>query len=174
MSTIFDIVIGDIADEATEAIVNPANCDLLPGGGACGAIYAAAGPELKRATDRIGRIATGRARVTAGYDLQANLVIHAVGPVWMGGTHDEVAKLNQAYTHALKLANMCGVGSIALPAISTGIYGFPPRLATVNAINVCTRLAGRLDLIRFVCFDAEMASLYRELMNHPSRMAKSN
>ena len=113
----------DITTLETDAIVNAANQSLAPGGGVCGAIHRAAGPELARACAALGWCPTGEARLTPGFDLPARFVIHAVGPVWRGGGAGEAALLASAYRSALQLAVDHGLESIAFPAISTGIYG---------------------------------------------------
>jgi O-acetyl-ADP-ribose deacetylase (regulator of RNase III) len=128
-------LIGNIAWLDVDVIVNAANQSLTPGGGVCGAIHRAAGPELHVACERIGRTATGAAVITPGYLLKARHVIHAVGPVWDGGTHGEPKELRSAYLSSLRLAAIHGLKTIAFPCISTGIYGYPPDLATDIAIG---------------------------------------
>ena len=116
---------GDITRLDVDAIVNAANEGLAPGGGVCGAIHRAAGPELAEACARIGHCPTGGARITPGFALEARHVIHAVGPVWQGGTEDEAGLLASAYRSSLDLAKRHALASIAFPAISTGVYGYP-------------------------------------------------
>ena len=125
---------GDITTLAVDAIVNAANEQLAPGGGVCGAIHAAAGAELAQACQAIGGCPTGEARITAGFNLPAKHVIHAVGPVWQGGGHDEAEHLAEAYRHCYRLADENGLHSIAFPAISTGIYGYPLKPAAREAL----------------------------------------
>ncbi len=116
---------GDITRLDVDAIVNAANESLAPGGGVCGAIHRAAGPELAEACARIGHCPTGGARITPGFALEARHVIHAVGPVWRGGTEDEAGLLASAYRGSLDLVKRHALASIAFPAISTGVYGYP-------------------------------------------------
>ena len=125
---------GDITRLDVGAIVNAANEALAPGGGVCGAIHRAAGPELAAACAGIGRCPTGGARITPGFALEAAHVIHAVGPVWRGGTEDEDGLLASAYRSSLDLAARHDLASIAFPAISTGIYGYPLDRATEIAV----------------------------------------
>jgi O-acetyl-ADP-ribose deacetylase (regulator of RNase III) len=128
-----EVVEGDITALDCDAIVNAANTRLLPGGGVCGAIHRAAGPELAEACDRIYRCPTGEARITPGFRLRARWVIHAVGPGWNGGTAGEDRLLASAYRESLRLAAEHGLRSVAFPAISTGTYGFPFEQATAIA-----------------------------------------
>jgi len=116
---------GDITKLAVDAIVNAANEQLLPGGGVCGAIHRAAGPKLAEACRALGPCPTGSAVITPGFDLPARFVIHAVGPVWHGGGKGEAELLAGAYRSSLALCAERGLASIAFPAISTGIYGYP-------------------------------------------------
>lgn len=146
---------GDITTLAVDAIVNAANERLAPGGGVCGAIHRAAGLELARACARIGSCPTGEARMTPGFDLAARFVIHAVGPVWHGGNASEEKLLASCYRASLELAAENGVSSIAFPAISTGIYGFPLEQAARIAIaTVAAGLARHRSIERvvFCCF----------------------
>jgi len=126
--------LGDITTLNVDAIVNAANDRLAAGSGVCGAIHAAAGPELARACAALGGCETGDAVATDGYALPARWVIHAVGPVWHGGTSDEVELLASAYRRSIEVADHLGATSIAFPAISTGIYGFPLELACETAV----------------------------------------
>src|SRR5262245_30195585 len=120
----------DITALAVDAIVNAANEQLLPGGGVCGAIHRAAGPDLARACAAVAPCPTGEARLTPGFRLPARFVVHAVGPVWQGGSAGEPELLASAYRAALRLAAEHALRSVAFPAISTGIYGYPLRAAT--------------------------------------------
>ena len=120
---------GDITVLDVDAVVNAANTSLRRGGGVCGAIFRAAGPELDRACAEIGSCATGDAVATPGFDLPARWVIHAVGPVWRGGAAGEPAQLASCYRRVLEVADELGARSVAIPAISTGIYGYPAEPA---------------------------------------------
>lgn len=144
--------------------MNAANETLAPGGGVCGAIHRAAGPELAAACARAGPCPTGEARITPGFRLAARWVIHAVGPVWRDGAHGEPAQLASAYHHAMRLAAEHGLESIAFPAISTGIYGYPLDGATRVAVaTVRDELAAATSVRRvvFACFNDEALGAYR-------------
>jgi len=153
----------DITSVKVDAIVNAANEQLAPGGGVCGAIHRAAGPELARACAPLAPCPTGQARITPGFRLPARWVIHAVGPVWQGGTTGEAELLAGAYRSSFALAREHGLQSIAFPAISTGIYGYPLGQATAIAVLVAREAAaasGVMDVI-FACFTEEAVSAYR-------------
>jgi len=157
------VVEGDITRQQVDAIVNAANTSLLGGGGVDGAIHRAAGPGLLAECRTLGGCLTGEARITKGYNLPAKWVIHTVGPVWHGGTHHEDELLARCYRSCFALAAPHAVRTIAFPAISTGIYGFPLERATRIAIAETTRfLAENADLeeVRFVCFGAETYRVY--------------
>ncbi len=157
--------IADITTLATDAIVNAANEALAPGGGVCGAIHRAAGPELAHACAAIGGCPTGEARLTPGFRLPARYVIHAVGPVWHGGGAGEAALLASAYRSSLRLAEEHELESIAFPAISTGIYGYPLVEATaiaVRSVKEAGRPGTRLRSVIFACFGPDVAKVYRE------------
>jgi O-acetyl-ADP-ribose deacetylase (regulator of RNase III) len=161
-----EIVQGDITRLDVEAIVNAANEALRPGGGVCGAIHAAAGPGLERECAALGRCPTGGARLTGGHALRARWVVHAVGPVWRGGIHGEDEALGSAYRRAVDLAAGAGARSIAFPAISTGIYGFPLERATRIAVaEAKAGLArhGTLDRIVLCCFSAGDRAAYERI-----------
>lgn len=155
----------DITTLAIDAIVNAANESLAPGGGVCGAIHRAAGPELARACAQFGRCPTGEARLTAGFRLPARFVIHAVGPVWHGGGEREPELLASAYRSVMELAAKHGLRSIAFPAISTGIYGYPLEPATAIAVStVRSALAADSSVqdVVFACFSPEVLRAYRQ------------
>ena len=155
----------DITTLDTDAIVNAANESLAPGGGVCGAIHRAAGPELARACGALGHCPTGEARITPGFRLPAGYVIHAVGPVWRGGGEGEPELLASAYRSSLRLAEEHGLRSIAFPAISTGIYGYPLDQATdvaVRAVRGFGEQGSSLQLVVFACFGPEVHRAYRE------------
>ncbi len=157
---------GDITTEPVEAIVNAANQSLLGGGGVDGAIHRAAGPELLRECRGIGGCPTGEARITGGYRLPARYVIHTVGPVWHGGGRGEATLLESCYRTSLAVAEQHGVARIAFPAISTGIYGYPPDAAARIAVGtVRGHQRKSLELVRFVCFDHETLAIYQRLLD---------
>ena len=147
-----------------DAIVNAANEMLNPGGGVCGAIHRAAGPELARACADLAPCPTGDARLTPGFGLPARFVIHAVGPVWQGGGAGEPDLLARAYRSALRLAEEHRLRSVAFPAISTGIYGYPIGPATGIAVAEAQRFlttAGQVREVVFACFGPEVLACYR-------------
>ena len=160
------VVQGDITTLTVDAIVNAANAQLAPGGGVCGAIHRAAGPELAAACRQLGSCPTGDARITDGYRLMAKHVIHAVGPVWQGGRSGEDELLASCYRRSLELAAAHGLTSVAFPAISTGIYGFPPeRAATVAVGSVAAFLDHTPGLeVTFCCFSRESADLHERAL----------
>jgi len=161
------VVEGDITHLAVDAVVNAANESLLGGGGVDHAIHRAAGPELLEECRTLGGCPTGEARITSGYRLTARYVIHTVGPVWQGGTKGEPALLAACYANSLQLAQQSGSSSVAFPAISTGIYGYPPEPAAQIAIRtVSTFLKDQPlpDRVIFCCFDKSAADIYRRLL----------
>jgi len=154
---------GDITDMDVDAIVNAANSELAPGGGVCGAIHRAAGPRLAEACDALGGCATGQARITPGFDLKARQVIHAVGPLWQGGEAGEAALLASCYRASLRLAVADGAKSLAFPAISTGIYGYPLQPAAkiaVATVRAELALSPSLERIVFCVFDETAEAAY--------------
>jgi O-acetyl-ADP-ribose deacetylase (regulator of RNase III) len=153
----------DITTLAVDAVVNAANEYLSPGGGVCGAIHRAAGPELAIACAGVSPCPTGEARITPGFRLPARYVIHAVGPVWSGGERGEPELLASAYRASLKLAVEEQLASVAFPAISTGVFGYPLRPATAIAVDTVRGELGRGGSIRdvvFACFSEEVLEAY--------------
>lgn len=160
------VVRGDITRLHVDAIVNAANTSLLGGGGVDGAIHRAAGPELLAACRRLGGCATGDAKATAGFQLPAKWVFHAVGPVWNGGHRGEPEKLAGCYRRCMELAREYGAKTIAFPAISTGIYGYPKRPAAEIAVGVCREMADAcgVERVDFCCFDEQTAEIYEQVL----------
>jgi O-acetyl-ADP-ribose deacetylase len=160
------VVEGDITALQVDAIVNAANAGLRRGGGVCGAIHRAAGPELEAECLRLGGCAVGDAKLTAGYRLPARHVIHTVGPVWQGGGQDEDRLLASCYRRSLEVASASGLRSVAFPAISTGIFGFPPERAAPIAVGTVAKvLAARPELeVSFCCFGRESAALHERAL----------
>ncbi len=152
------VVTADITTLAVGAVVNAANSSLLGGGGVDGAIHRAAGPELLDACRKLGGCRTGEAKITPGFRLPARWVIHTVGPVWRGGGEGEGELLAACYRNSLQLARQHDAGTVAFPAISTGVYGYPKELAAEVAVSACAEAHG-LD-VTFCCFDARSAELH--------------
>jgi O-acetyl-ADP-ribose deacetylase (regulator of RNase III) len=155
---------GDITTLAVDAIVNAANEQLRAGAGVCGAIFAAAGPELPGACAAIGHCATGDAVVTPGFDLRARWIVHTVGPVWHGGGRGEADLLASCYRRSLAEAAGVGARSVAFPAISTGIYGYPADEAAEIAVDTTSAAAGDVDRVLLVAFDDATFDRYQALL----------
>ena len=165
------ILIGDITRQHVDAIVNAANSSLLGGGGVDGAIHKAAGPELLEECRRIGGCPTGEARLTRGYHLPATWVIHTVGPVWRGGQDGEYELLASCYRNSLALAVQNDIRSMAFPAISTGVYGFPMALAAHIAVQGVSHFLESdysVERVVFVCFGQEALGTYEVELNKAS------
>ncbi|MBC8339853.1 MAG: O-acetyl-ADP-ribose deacetylase [Rhodospirillales bacterium] len=158
------IVEGDITRLALDAIVNAANEMLLGGGGVDGAIHAAAGPGLLKECRALGGCPTGEARITGGHALPARHVIHTVGPIWQGGNMGEEALLERCYRESLSLAHDHGLKTVAFPAISTGVYRFPPDLAARIAVATVADFladADTMDQVVFCCFGQACVAAHR-------------
>lgn len=157
---------GDITKLQVDAIVNAANTSLLGGGGVDGAIHRAAGPELLEACRKLHGCSTGDAKATPGFRLPAKWVFHAVGPVWHGGNHQEDGLLAGCYRRGLELAKEHQVKSIAFPAISTGVYGFPSERAAKIAVETVRKHIAEagVEEVSFVCFDEHTYSIYQQLL----------
>jgi O-acetyl-ADP-ribose deacetylase (regulator of RNase III) len=158
---------GDITQLGLDAIVNAANERLAPGAGVCGAIHHAAGPELAKACAAIGRCPTGEARLTPGFNLMARYVIHTVGPVWHGGDKGEPELLAACYRNSLLLAVESDIQTIAFPALSTGIFGYPIEAAAKVAVGTVREELERLSSIQrviFCTFGSEPTEIYKRLL----------
>ncbi len=165
------LVQGDITQETTDAIVNAANSELAPGGGVCGAIHRAGGPQIAEECRRVraqrGPVAPGSAAATSAGCLPAQHVIHAVGPVWSGGSNAEPETLASCYRESIRIADEMGLGSIAFPAISTGIFGYPVDKATEVAVGTVAEALPKmksLHTVRFVVFDERTYAAYAEAL----------
>jgi O-acetyl-ADP-ribose deacetylase len=161
------LYLGDITMLQVDAIVNAANSALSAGAGVCGAIHRAAGPELEAECHRLEGCQTGSAKITKGYNLKAKHVIHAVGPIWQGGNNNEAKLLASAYTKSLALAVANGLKTIAFPAISCGIYGYPIEQAASVAVSATAKFLTKhpeLNKVIFVCFDDSIYQAYQRAL----------
>jgi O-acetyl-ADP-ribose deacetylase len=160
--------LGDITEQPVDAVVNAANQSLAGGGGVDGAIHRAAGArQLHAACAELGGCPTGDAKVTDGFGLPARWIIHAVGPRWRGGAHGEADLLASCYRRSLELADELGARSIAFPAISTGIYGYPAEEAATVAVRTIRSTPTSVEHIRLVAFDIGTYQLYERLLAAP-------
>ncbi len=162
-----ELVLGDITQMDVEAVVNAANESLLGGGGVDGAIHRAAGPALLDECRRLGGCPTGEARITRGHDLPATYVIHTVGPVWQGGQENEAELLAKCYRSVFRIASAGGIGSLAFPCISCGVFAYPVEEAAAIALAEVRRgLRDEPGIIRvaLVCYDEQCLAAYRRLL----------
>lgn len=162
------VIQADITQLEVDAIVNAANESLLGGGGVDGAIHRAAGPQLLEACRKIGGCPTGQARITPGFNLPANYVIHTVGPIWHGGQRGEAALLSSCYHQSLVLAKEHGVKTVAFPAISTGVYGYPIQKAAVVAVETVKAFLmedSTIERVYLVCFDKRALDAFQQAVN---------
>ena len=155
-------VVGDLTEQRVDAIVNAANSSLLGGGGVDGAIHRAGGPEILAECRLLGGCATGDAKATTGGELPARWVVHAVGPVWRGGEEGEPELLASAHGRALEVARDLGARTIAFPAISCGLYGFPPELAAPVAVEAARAFEHDFGEIRFVFLGDELREVFAD------------
>ena len=161
-----EIIQGDITKLNVNAIVNAANCSLLGGGGVDGAIHRAAGPELLKACIPLNGCETGKAKITPGFRLPAKFVIHTPGPIYQDGAHGEPKLLESCYKNCLALAEENNCETVAFPAISTGVYGYPWEEATEIAVRTVREFpAQRVKKVIFCCFSEKMEDIYRQQLD---------
>lgn len=169
MTAKITLIQDDITRLRTDAIVNAANSTLLGGGGVDGAIHQAAGPELLSYCRELGGCPTGQAKISPGFRLSAKHIIHTVGPIWQGGKNGEADTLAQCYRQSLELAHHHGIRSLAFPAISCGVYGYPPEQACLIALTTvaeCISFYPELRKVIFCAFDDVMYQHYVDAMQH--------
>jgi O-acetyl-ADP-ribose deacetylase (regulator of RNase III) len=159
-----EALLADITTQDVDVIVNAANSSLLGGGGVDGAIHRAAGPELLAACRLLGGCPTGEAKATPGFGCAARWIVHTVGPVWRGGAQDEPALLASCYRRSLEVAEELGAQTIAFPAISTGVYGYPVAEAAEIAVATVRAHAGAIERVRLIAFNRGALESYTTLL----------